>query len=135
MNTKYSNWKMWYYVLCMVLTLQLAACSEETHDEYTAAPEIEDTYIDQLDALIAEMTDLQQNSDYGDKKGQYPTESRAILTDAIDDANRAVLLIKYRFFVKFGGNLFFISTVFFFLNPIKSCRYVCFLVTLKTPHH
>ena len=46
MNTKYSNWKMWYYVLCMVLTLQLAACSEETHDEYTAAPEIEDTYID-----------------------------------------------------------------------------------------
>ena len=42
MNTKYSNWKMWYYVLCMVLTLQLAACSEETHDEYTAAPEIED---------------------------------------------------------------------------------------------
>ena len=41
------------------------------------------------------------------------------------------------FFVKFGGNLFFISTVFlfFFLNPIKSCRYVCFLVTLKTPHH
>ena len=41
------------------------------------------------------------------------------------------------FFVKFGGNLFFISMVFlfFFLNPIKSCRYVCFLVTLKTPHH
>ena len=45
--------------------------------------------------------------------------------------------IDERFFVKFGGNLFFISTVslFFFLNPIKSCRYVCFLVTLKTPHH
>ena len=44
---------------------------------------------------------------------------------------------KERFFVKFGGNLFFISMVFlfFFLNPIKSCRYVCFLVTLKTPHH
>ena len=43
----------------------------------------------------------------------------------------------YWFFVKFGGNLFFISMVFlfFFLNPIKSCRYVCFLVTLKTPHH
>lgn len=41
----------------------------------------------------------------------------------------------YWFFVKFGGNLFFISPVFFFLNPIKSCRYVCFLVTLKTPHH
>ena len=42
---------------------------------------------------------------------------------------------SFWFFVKFGGNLFFISTVFFFLNPIKSCRYVCFLVTLKTPHH
>ena len=85
MNTKYSNWKMWYYVLCMVLTLQLAACSEEMHDEYTAAPEIEDTYIDQLDVLIAEMTDLQQNSDYGDKKGQYPTESRlnCLWTDVV----------------------------------------------------
>ena len=47
------------------------------------------------------------------------------------------LLNLSRFFVKFGGNLFFISMVFlfFFLNPIKSCRYVCFLVTLKTPHH
>ena len=44
-------------------------------------------------------------------------------------------VITAGFFVKFGGNLFFISTVFFFLNPIKSCRYVCFLVTLKTPHH
>ena len=47
----------------------------------------------------------------------------------------ADVFIFFRFFVKFGGNLFFISTVFFFLNPIKSCRYVCFLVTLKTPHH
>ena len=47
----------------------------------------------------------------------------------------SVILALIRFFVKFGGNLFFISTVFFFLNPIKSCRYVCFLVTLKTPHH
>ena len=46
-----------------------------------------------------------------------------------------VISVVFRFFVKFGGNLFFISTVFFFLNPIKSCRYVCFLVTLKTPHH
>ena len=48
---------------------------------------------------------------------------------------KGVVLHLAWFFVKFGGNLFFISTVFFFLNPIKSCRYVCFLVTLKTPHH
>lgn len=49
--------------------------------------------------------------------------------------NANIELLPSWFFVKFGGNLFFISTVFFFLNPIKSCRYVCFLVTLKTPHH
>ena len=62
--------------------------------------------------------------------------------DYLDDAamNMAEVMgttgmYKEGFFVKFGGNLFFISTVFFFLNPIKSCRYVCFLVTLKTPHH
>lgn len=42
--------------------------------------------------LINKMKDLQKNSEYGEKKGQYPTESRSILTDAIDDANRSVLL-------------------------------------------
>ncbi len=78
------------------MTLQLIACTEETHESYTAAPEVEDIYIDQLEELINKMKDLQKNSEYGEKKGQYPTESRAILTDAIDDANRSVLLIKYQ---------------------------------------
>lgn len=96
MNTKYSIRKIWHYALCMILVLQWTACSEEGHDSYVAAPEVEDTYINMLDALITDMTDLQENSEYGEKKGQYPTESRAILTDAIDDANRAVLLIKYQ---------------------------------------
>ena len=56
-------------------------------------------------------------------------------TNRIPKKDREIKL--FWFFVKFGGNLFFISMVFlfFFLNPIKSCRYVCFLVTLKTPHH
>lgn len=96
MNTKYSIWKMWCYTLCMIFTLQLAACSEEGHDKYTAATDIDDPYIDQLDALIVEITALRDNADYGEKKGQYPAESRAILTDAIDYANRAVLLIKHQ---------------------------------------
>ena len=88
MNTKYSIKKVWYYLLCMIMTLQLIACTEETHESYTAAPEVEDIYIDQLEELINKMKDLQKNSEYGEKKGQYPTESRSILTDAIDDANR-----------------------------------------------
>lgn len=96
MDKKYTIWKTGYYILCLMLSLQLVACSEESHDEYTAATAITDTYIDQLDALIAEMTTLQKSADYGEKAGQYPMESRAILTDAIDDANRAVLLIKYQ---------------------------------------
>ena len=35
--------------------------------------------------------------------------------------NPPTIKLKKRFFVKFGGNLFFISMVFlfFFLNPIK----------------
>lgn len=56
--------------------------------------------------------------------------------DAGEDSEQAN---KDRNFLGSSSNLvvisFFISTVFFFLNPIKSCRYVCFLVTLKTPHH
>ena len=65
MNTKYSNWKMWYYVLCMVLTLQLAACSEETHDEYTAAPEIEapDTTTTSFDVQPEDNTATEQNTE------------------------------------------------------------------------
>ena len=60
--------------------------------------------------------------------------SSPIVKESIINNSDCKILLD-RFFVKFGGNLFFISTVFFFLNPIKSCRYVCFLVTLKTPHH
>ena len=52
MNTKYSIKKVWYYLLCMIMTLQLIACTEETHESYTAAPEVEDIYIDQLEELI-----------------------------------------------------------------------------------
>ncbi|NDV63720.1 DUF4972 domain-containing protein [Bacteroides sp. 224] len=95
MNTKNRLWSVWTYAFCMVLIVQFSACSEEKHD-FATAPEIKDTYIDKLDAVIVAMTDLQQNSDYGNKTGQYPAESRAILSNAIDDANRAVLLIKYQ---------------------------------------
>ena len=69
MNTKYSIKKVWYYLLCMIMTLQLIACTEETHESYTAAPEVEDIYIDQLEELINKMKDLQKNSEYGEKKG------------------------------------------------------------------
>ena len=51
MNTKYSIKKVWYYLLCMIKTLQLIACTEETHESYTAAPEVEDIYIDQLEEM------------------------------------------------------------------------------------
>lgn len=69
---------------------------------------------------------------FGCGAGKQPPSSQLSLTWKLEkDSVEA----RYWFFVKFGGNLFFISTVFFFLNPIKSCRYVCFLVTLKTPHH
>ena len=67
MNTKYSIKKVWYYLLCMIMTLQLIACTEETHESYTAAPEVEDIYIDQLEELINKMKDLQKNSEYGEK--------------------------------------------------------------------
>lgn len=96
MNKKDMIAKIGHFALCIMLLLQWTACSEETHDSYTAAPEKNDAYIARLDALIVEMKDLQQGSEYGEKAGQYPTESRAILTDAIDDANRAVLLVKYQ---------------------------------------
>lgn len=74
----------------------VTSCSEEGHDTYTAAVAIEDPYIDQLQALIDNINNLIASSEFGDKRGMYPTESRAILTNAIDDANRYILLIKYQ---------------------------------------
>ena len=72
------------------------------------------------------------NQDVPDEKiKELISNSYDIVVKSLTKKEREMLW----FFVKFGGNLFFISTVFFFLNPIKSCRYVCFLVTLKTPHH
>ena len=94
MNTK-SIGRIWCYVLGLVLVLQISSCSEEEHN-FTATPEINDSYIEQIEAVITQITEIQENSDYGNKEGQFPTESRAILTNAIDDANRAILLIEYQ---------------------------------------
>ena len=79
----------------LLLILQLSSCSEQKH-HFDAVTAVEDSYISQLDALISTMTELSQNADYGTHSGQYPAESRAILTDAISNANRYVLLIKYQ---------------------------------------
>ncbi|GAB3414217.1 DUF4972 domain-containing protein [Niabella aquatica] len=57
---------------------------------------IQDKYITDLDGLIASINQLAESSDYGARKGQYPAESRAILTDAVSNANRYVLLIRYQ---------------------------------------
>ncbi len=80
---------------CTMMVLQFTSCSESKHD-FTAPVEIQDTYITELDTLISSMTHLADTSDYGTQKGQYPSDSRSILTDAISNANRYVLLIKYQ---------------------------------------
>lgn len=82
-------------ICCMLFMLQTTSCSEEKH-HFNAALEIQDPYISQLDTLVADMTKLSDNADYGTRAGQYPAESKAILNDAISNANRYVLLIKYQ---------------------------------------
>ncbi|MFT4093023.1 MAG: DUF4972 domain-containing protein [Niabella sp.] len=82
-------------ICCTLVLMQFTSCSEEKH-KFMEAFEIEDSYTTGLDTLISSMTQLAENSDYGTKAGQYPAESRAILTDAISNANRYILLIKYQ---------------------------------------
>uniref|UniRef100_UPI0034A54C58 hypothetical protein n=2 Tax=Bacteroides finegoldii TaxID=338188 RepID=UPI0034A54C58 len=57
--------------------------------------------------------------EYTQKKNLFEKLSNKLemLIDEFLKENKTII----RFFVKFGGNLFFISPVFFFLNPIKSC--------------
>lgn len=80
----------------IAVAIPVTSCSEERHPEYTAAVEVKDAYIDQLQAVIDEMQQLLASVEFGEKAGMYPAESRAILNNAIDDANRYILLIKYQ---------------------------------------
>jgi len=82
-------------ICCSLFLLQATSCSEEKH-HFNAALEVQDQYITQLDTLVSSMTKLSENVEYGTRTGQYPPESRAILTDAVSNANRYVLLIKYQ---------------------------------------
>jgi len=83
------------FLLSILLISHFCACSEEEHS-FTAQKDITDTYIDKLEGLIKDMTTLEENSDFGDKAGQYPSYSRNILVDAVSSANRDILLIKYQ---------------------------------------
>ncbi|MCD8178798.1 MAG: DUF4972 domain-containing protein [Tannerellaceae bacterium] len=94
MNKNISTIKAFYYILCVVLACTFPACSEDRN--FAAGEEVTGPVIEKLDALIHQMRTLQEEADYGEKKGQYPAESRSILENAIDDTNRAVLLIKYQ---------------------------------------
>ncbi|ANH80175.1 hypothetical protein A8C56_03525 [Niabella ginsenosidivorans] len=82
-------------ICCTLVLVQFTSCSEEKH-KFVETIGVQDEYITQLDTLIASMNRLANNSDYGTREGQYPAESRAILTDAISNANRYVLLIRYQ---------------------------------------
>jgi len=82
-------------VCCTLVLVQFTSCSEEKH-QFMETVEIQDKYITDLDGLVASITQLAESSDYGTRKGQYPAESRSILTDAISNANRYVLLIRYQ---------------------------------------
>ncbi|HTN38491.1 MAG TPA: DUF4972 domain-containing protein [Arachidicoccus sp.] len=80
---------------CLLALVQVTSCSEEKN-HYVGAIEIQDKYITELDTLISDMTKLAEGADYGTRKGQFPAESRAILTDGISSATRYILLIKYQ---------------------------------------
>nr|WP_320059119.1 DUF4972 domain-containing protein [uncultured Bacteroides sp.] len=95
MNVKYTIPFRIYYLLGLFYFFLLLACSEEEH-HFIAAVEMNDPYIEKMNDAISQMEELQKNSDYGNRIGQFPMESRAILTHAIDDANRSILLIKYQ---------------------------------------
>ena len=71
---------------------------------------------------------------YNLKFPNYVAPEAVIGAETIIEEGTIILTVVLR---QIWWYLFFISMVFlfFFLNPIKSCRYVCFLVTLKTPHH
>lgn len=80
---------------CLLALVQVTSCSEEKN-HYVGAIEIQDRYITELDTLISDMTKLAEGADYGTRKGQFPAESRAILTDGVSNATRYILLIKYQ---------------------------------------
>ncbi len=91
---KHSYILPFFYIVLMALSLSFTSCKDD--DNTSTDPSLTtDPAIDKLEALISEITDLDKSSTYGLRTDMYPEESKTILTNAISNANRYILLIKY----------------------------------------
>lgn len=78
--------------LFLSFLLILSSCSDDSKKEELKPA---DPNVEKLDDYASRITTMRDTSSYGTYSGMYPQESRDLLTNAISEANKYILLIKY----------------------------------------
>ncbi len=79
------------YTLLLTFLLSFISCSRDKDEIKIQA----DPNVEKLDTYVKSLTALRDSSSFGPLTGQYPVESKEILTPAISEANKYILLLKY----------------------------------------
>lgn len=81
---------------CMLLLsfalIFISSCSKDSKKEEIRQA---DPNVEKLDDYASQLTTIRDTSSYGTYEGMYPQESKELLTSAISEANKFILLIKY----------------------------------------
>jgi len=76
-----------FFSLLFLLTISFSACSEEKNE----GSRENNPYIVELGESLSKLQTLRDNSQYGDRKGMYPTESKAILEDVMSELGQYIM--------------------------------------------
>ncbi|MFV0418380.1 MAG: DUF4972 domain-containing protein [Dysgonomonas sp.] len=78
-----------FFTLLILLTMSFAACTEEKNE----GDRENNPYIVELGESLNKLQDLRDNSQYGDRKGMYPPESKSILEDVMAEIGQVIMNI------------------------------------------
>lgn len=75
------------FALLIFLSMSFAACTEEKNE----GERDNNPYIVELGKSLQSLQDLRDNSQYGDRKGMYPPESKTILEDVMAEIGQIIV--------------------------------------------
>lgn len=76
-----------FFTLLILLTMSFAACTEEKNK----GDRENNPYIVELGKSLNKLQELRDNSQYGDRKGMYPPESKDILEDVMAEIGQFIM--------------------------------------------
>lgn len=96
MKNKYSFNLIVVIIAQLILSASFISCSDDNDDETNTQPVVDKTeiYMERLNTLVANITSLRDGATYGEKEGNYPVSSKAILDDQIVYLNETISKIQ-----------------------------------------